>query len=700
MDNFYSRYPVSSGGVPIYANVGAFPISATTGSLAVDASTGNLFEFNGISWVMIAGPNGSFDVLIPDGTESAPGLAFLSETNTGLYKIASHDVAFSVNGKRALEMKYIDANNTIFSFNSSIGATATNPLSCGATINSPAFFNYSNLSAGTSSATVFYIGNGPDGGNGVTIENTSYTIAGYLNGGAALFASPNLTQLNIGSERSDGLIKFNVGGRTLATERMVLSSTALTMGDGVQSLIIDGSSSAPGWAFKNETNSGFFRLGANDIAASCGGIHFMEVIKNEGPLCNVAFGPPGTISAFSDTPYIFSNSYGEIQTSVFVNTSEAILSGTAIAVANGTSSNFTTLENWAWNTVDTYLGGGSALFASPNQTQLIIGSENASGFIGFTTGGRILSTERVRLTTASLTINKGTNLVLSGATSGALTINAAAVTTSYAITMPAAQGAANTFLKNDGAGNLTWTVTGASGANTFLSNLTSPTAINQDLIFDTGAAANLKTKDDITQTTQNLTISSGSSVGGSSFSSGTVIVSSGPGDTGSGDTVIATGQGGVGNSGALTIVTGDSPGAGGSAGNIIIAPGTGFSGGPASLRFNNVGEGTAGDVWTSVDTSGGGAWRTPATNNKELFTLSGTDITNQYVDLAHVAKTNSIDFLVKGGGVQIEGASYDYSVSYTGGAGGNTRITFLNDLATGGLSALVAGDIVVAKYEY
>lgn len=87
-------------------------------------------------------------------------------------------------------------------------------------------------------------------------------------------------------------------------------------------------------------------------------------------------------------------------------------------------------------------------------------------------------------------------------------------------------------------------------------------------------------------------------------------------------------------------------------------------------------------------------------NNKELFVLSGTNITNQYVDLAHVAKTNSIYLAVKGAGAIIEGASYDYSVSYTGGSGGNTRVTFLNELATGGASALIAGDVVVFQYQY
>lgn len=85
---------------------------------------------------------------------------------------------------------------------------------------------------------------------------------------------------------------------------------------------------------------------------------------------------------------------------------------------------------------------------------------------------------------------------------------------------------------------------------------------------------------------------------------------------------------------------------------------------------------------------------------KETFILSSGDITNQFLDLAQVAQTNSIDFKVKGGGALLEGASYDYSVSYTGGAGGKTRVTFLNDLATGGVSALVAADVVQIAYRY
>lgn len=83
-------------------------------------------------------------------------------------------------------------------------------------------------------------------------------------------------------------------------------------------------------------------------------------------------------------------------------------------------------------------------------------------------------------------------------------------------------------------------------------------------------------------------------------------------------------------------------------------------------------------------------------SKKVLFTLTAGDITNQYIDLADVAGMDSIQFVVKGGGVQIE--TDDYTVNYTGGTSSKTRITFAGGLANAGVSALVAGDIVVVQY--
>lgn len=83
----------------------------------------------------------------------------------------------------------------------------------------------------------------------------------------------------------------------------------------------------------------------------------------------------------------------------------------------------------------------------------------------------------------------------------------------------------------------------------------------------------------------------------------------------------------------------------------------------------------------------------------EQITLSGTDITNQYVDLSFAAhSTLSISLQVIGGPVQTRGV--DYTVSLTGGSGGVTRITFDGDLETGGAAALIAADILVINYSY
>jgi hypothetical protein len=50
-----------------------------------------------------------------------------------------------------------------------------------------------------------------------------------------------------------------------------------------------------------------------------------------------------------------------------------------------------------------------------------------------------------------------TQLVLQGSTSGSLTVQPAGATTTHTLTLPSAQGAAGSYLRNNGAGALSWT---------------------------------------------------------------------------------------------------------------------------------------------------------------------------------------------------------------------------------------------------
>lgn len=78
------------------------------------------------------------------------------------------------------------------------------------------------------------------------------------------------------------------------------------------------------------------------------------------------------------------------------------------------------------------------------------------------------------------------------------------------------------------------------------------------------------------------------------------------------------------------------------------------------------------------------------TNQKDLFVLTSTDITtNGYVTLSQTPLADSVDFQIRGGNVQVEGASYDYTIA-------SNVVTFSASLQ----ALLIPGNVVVIKYQY
>lgn len=81
-------------------------------------------------------------------------------------------------------------------------------------------------------------------------------------------------------------------------------------------------------------------------------------------------------------------------------------------------------------------------------------------------------------------------------------------------------------------------------------------------------------------------------------------------------------------------------------------------------------------------------------HNYESLTLNGTDITNQYKDLAFLIRTNSLQLSISG---VLQYITDDYTLSTVGGV---TRVSFGTSLGTGGNSELVSGDILRFYYKY
>jgi hypothetical protein len=87
------------------------------------------------------------------------------------------------------------------------------------------------------------------------------------------------------------------------------------------------------------------------------------------------------------------------------------------------------------------------------------------------------------------------------------------------------------------------------------------------------------------------------------------------------------------------------------------------------------------------------------TRFKERFQLTPAQITAQAVVFSNLALANSVHAGVQGLGMIEESTSGDYTLSVDGGTG-FTKLTFKNDLATGGATPLSQGDVIFVEYVF
>ena len=316
----------------------------------------------------------------------------------------------------------------------------------------------------------------------------------------------------------------------------------------------------------------------------------------------------------------------------------------------------------------------SAITAS--STIMATGAISASNFSGSSSG---TNTGDQTITLTSDVTGSGTGSIVTTIAAGAVTLskmanlaalsiignNTGSPTTPIALTetqvtamlnvftsslqgvVPGSGGGTTNFLRADG----TWAApSGAASANQTLSNLTSPTSINQDLLPDTTLTRSLGSLLDlwsdlyvtqINSVANTLNILTGSS---SSIATSPVLVASGS-QSGTGATgLISLTSGNIfnpsnsANTGAVELITGNITSGTGASGNILLSIGT-STGTRGQIRFQDGSQGTSGYIWTSTDASGSGHWAAPAAtgvtsvaladgSTSPLYAISGSPVTS------------------------------------------------------------------------
>jgi hypothetical protein len=195
--------------------------------------------------------------LIGDGTVALPAYAFISDPNSGMYRIADGQIGFAANGLQRLEVNTTGITVT--------GSVLTNAGS----VALPAFAFSSDPNTG-----VYRIGEGRIGfsvngvltqevsAGGIVVKGTIWTGAGT----AALPAYAFEGDPDCGMYRwGVNTLGFAVGG----AETMTLDATDAFFAPRLRAP--NGSAGAPSYSFTNDPNTGFYTLVSDTIQVALGG---------------------------------------------------------------------------------------------------------------------------------------------------------------------------------------------------------------------------------------------------------------------------------------------------------------------------------------------------------------------------------------------------------------------------------------------
>jgi len=466
MSTSYITYPPK--GVPIYANVSLLPSTAIPGSLATVTNTDSLYIYDAITgWVLISagggggisGAGASSQVAFFTGTSviaSSSTLTLFGGILTTPNLVANGRLGVNISNPGAqLEVDIAGAaitgmiikgaasqSSDLQQWQSSAGAVLGSIASDG----TPSFpgagvrsqrIGATSIASATDSiaigvgATASAVGSQAWGTNAIASGGGAIALG---DGAAATFSS----SIAIGSSTSvsgNGAIAIGDGGSTAA-------AGAVALGNGTQALATD-SIAIGNSAIANNIGSIVIGRDTTDTAA-----HQFVAGSDTRSINNVYFGRG--VSSATPSSYAI-NGTGGLGTDI---------AGGDLNLAGGASTG-------------AGLGGSIGFFTS------------LAGSTGSTTNGE---SQRMLIDQAGLvSIGSGSQFQVNS-TGNLIKIR------NVSYSWPAAQGAVSTVLTDDGSGNLSWS-TVSGGANVSLSNLSAPTAVNQNLNFSVDGSFDIGSPD-------------------------------------------------------------------------------------------------------------------------------------------------------------------------------------------------------------
>lgn len=242
-------------------------VEADFATRAIIAGTGiSVTNGNGVDGNITIAATGSSSAL-GDGTALLPSMAFASDSNTGIYRIASDNLGVAAGGSKILDVDSggldvtgtINATSDISSLTnmsaanlSTVGTvTASTNLKTGdGAVATPAMTFASDTNTGLYRIGADNLGIAANGAKVVDVATTGVSVTGTLTSTGALTG---------GSVTTAG----NLSAANVSSSGQILSA--------------NGTVGAPSHSFTNDPDSGMYRIGADNIGLNVGGANIVNV---------------------------------------------------------------------------------------------------------------------------------------------------------------------------------------------------------------------------------------------------------------------------------------------------------------------------------------------------------------------------------------------------------------------------------------